>query len=65
MHGGGMKKKPSQLYYKLIVDGKIFDIFPSFQIPSHYRRLLKLEGVSLSPSNHSEYEAFLIKRPRP
>ena len=70
MHGGGMKKKkPLPVYYKLIVDGKLFDVFPvqpgrtRSQFPPHYRRLLTLKGVSLISSSHSEYEDF-TKRPR-
>jgi len=64
------KKKPQPIYWKLIVDGKTFDVFPvstglsRSQFPPHYRRLLTLKGVSLSSSSQSEYEDF-TKRPRP
>jgi len=64
------KKKPLPIYYKLIVDGKLFDVFPvqsgrvHSQFPPHYRRLLTLKGVSLTSSNQSEYEDF-TRRPRP
>jgi len=64
------KKNPLPIYYKLIVDGKLFDVFPvqsgrvNSQFPPHYRRLLTLKGVLLSSSSQSEYEDF-TKRPRP
>lgn len=63
------KKKPLPVYYKLIVDGKLFYVFPvqsgrsRSQFPPHYRRLLALKGVSLTSSTQSEYENF-TKRPR-
>ena len=70
MHGGSMKnKKPLPVYWKLVVDGKLFDVFPvqsgrvHSQFPPHYRRLLTLKGVSLISSTQSEYENF-TKRPR-
>jgi len=63
-------RKPLPIYYKLVVDGKLFDVFSvqsgrsRSQFPSHYRRLLTLKGVSLTSSSQSEYEDF-TKRPRP
>ena len=63
------KRKPLLIYWKLIVDGKTFDVFPvstgvsRSQFPPHYRRLLALKGVSLTSSSQSEYEDF-TKRPR-
>jgi hypothetical protein len=64
------RKKPLPIYYKLIVDGKLVDVFPvqsgrtRSHFPPHYRRLLTLKGVSLTSSSQSEYEDF-TKRPRP
>lgn len=63
------KKKPQPIYWKLIVDGKTFDVFSvstglsRSQFPPHYRRLLALKGVSLTSSSQSEYEDF-TKRPK-
>ena len=64
------RRKPLPIYYKLIVDGKLVDVFPvqsgrtRSQFPPHYRRLLALKGVSLTSSSQSEYEDF-TKRLRP
>jgi len=61
------RKKSLPIYYKLIVDGKLVDVFPvqsgctRSHFPPHYRRLLTLKGVSLTSFSQSEYESFIAR----
>ena len=55
-----MSRTPKQkIFHKIIVDGKILDVFPGF--PVDYRCLLSLKGISLVLSNQSEYESFIAR----
>ena len=57
------RKKSLPIYYKLIVDGKLVDVFPvqsgctRSHFPPHYRRLLTLKGVSLTFGNDAKVNA--------